>query len=265
VTRIDPKRVAARYLAQKQGRTKTAGEVIFKKDRGGDASSWAYHDIGPSERNITDDFNYSPKNLKPLADVLRSSLAALGHVLSAYNTFAKVKSAKVSPDGNLGGKGYIQKIADMRKQYMNIVEALSAITDTLYDETNAPHWALLSRQESPEERQEVRELIQDSEKIRENPEEWADKEIAEEFDAPKKASLASKVARGYLAKHEDQIPGGLADKKQPKDFSKEQLAKGIKVEREHTKDPAKAREISMDHLTEDPLYYDKLETIEGDH
>ena len=202
MTQPDPKRIAARYLAQK-GQVKTAGEVIFKKDRSGDGQSWAYHDVAPSERTIGGDFNYSPKNLKPLAKVLRSSLAALGHTLSAYNTFAKIKSARISPDGNLGGKGYIQKIQDMRKQYMNIVEALSALTDTLYDESNAPHWAALSRQDDPEDRKEVRELIEDAEQIRDNPQEWAEEEMAEEFDdaeeeAPSHGKTASQIRSELL-------------------------------------------------------------------
>ena len=60
----------------------------------------------------------------------------------------------------------------------------------------------------------------------------------------------------------DKIPGGLADKKQPSDFPPDQLQKGIKVEMEHTDDPALAKEIAMDHLTEDSSYYDKLEEME---
>lgn len=63
-------------------------------------------------------------------------------------------------------------------------------------------------------------------------------------------------------KHKDLIPGGLADKKDPSDFYAGALAKGIKVELEHTSDKDVAREIAMDHLTEDKDYYDKLETIE---
>jgi hypothetical protein len=60
----------------------------------------------------------------------------------------------------------------------------------------------------------------------------------------------------------DNIPGGLADKKSPEDFDQEQLAAGIQVELEHTSDSNIAREIAMDHLTEDPNYYKKLKTIE---
>jgi hypothetical protein len=43
-----------------------------------------------------------------------------------------------------------------------------------------------------------------------------------------------------------------------------QLEKGIKVEMEHTKSRLKAKEIAMDHLFEDPKYYDKLKKIEVD-
>ncbi len=60
----------------------------------------------------------------------------------------------------------------------------------------------------------------------------------------------------------DKIPGGLADKKSPSDFSPKALSRGIKAELEHTSDKNIAREIAMDHLTEDPKYYEKLELIE---
>ena len=173
----DPKRVAATYLAHQQ--IKTAGEVIFKKDRSGDVDSWAYTDVPPSMREIPRDFNYAPKHQKPLAQVLRSTLAALGYVLMAYNRFAKLKSSRLSPDGNLGGRGYIQKIQDMRKQYMNCVEALSALSDTVHDEINAPHWALMSRQEDDEGKNEVSQLIEEAQVIREDPQEWAEQETGE--------------------------------------------------------------------------------------
>jgi hypothetical protein len=65
-----------------------------------------------------------------------------------------------------------------------------------------------------------------------------------------------------MAKHEDKIPGGLADKKQPKDFDKKKLAEGSKVELEHAKDKSIAIEIAMDHLSEDKDYYKKLKEVE---
>lgn len=41
-----------------------------------------------------------------------------------------------------------------------------------------------------------------------------------------------------------------------------QLAKGIRVEMEHTNDERTAREIALDHLGEDPKYYTKLQKAE---
>jgi hypothetical protein len=60
----------------------------------------------------------------------------------------------------------------------------------------------------------------------------------------------------------DKIPGGLADKVKGKRFDPKQLAKGIKVEMEHTNDKSIACEIAKDHLMEDPKYYDHLIEME---
>lgn len=64
------------------------------------------------------------------------------------------------------------------------------------------------------------------------------------------------------SKIKDNIKGGLADKKKPSDFDKKSLEEGLKIEMEHTDDKKIAREIAMDHLTEDKKYYKKLKRIE---
>lgn len=159
--------------------TKTAGEVRFIKDRGGDKNEWAWGTPGPMQREIEEDFEFKSKYLKPLSICLRASLMAMGHAISAQNTFARIKSADVSPDGSLGGKGYIQKVSDIRRAYMNVVEALSAVTDTLYDEIRAPHWHPESTDGGPREREEVQNILQDVEEVREDPEGWAEAEEGE--------------------------------------------------------------------------------------
>lgn len=58
------------------------------------------------------------------------------------------------------------------------------------------------------------------------------------------------------------ISGGLADNKKPSQFDPKKLAEGARVEMEHTDDLSIAREIAMDHLTEDPDYYAKLRKVE---
>ena len=45
------------------------------------------------------------------------------------------------------------------------------------------------------------------------------------------------------------------------DVLKQELKKGIKVEKEHTDDVKRAARIAMDHLVEDPKYYTKLDKL----
>lgn len=59
----------------------------------------------------------------------------------------------------------------------------------------------------------------------------------------------------------DRIPGGLGDTAKASDFDREQVAKGIRVEMEHTSDPRTALEIALDHLSENPRYYDELSKL----
>jgi len=61
-------------------------------------------------------------------------------------------------------------------------------------------------------------------------------------------------------KKSNKLKGGKGDESKKSDFSPKQIADGLKVEREHTKDPKVAEEIALDHLTEDPHYYSKLKT-----
>jgi hypothetical protein len=72
----------------------------------------------------------------------------------------------------------------------------------------------------------------------------------------------------HLRIFEEHIPGGRAAGKSLKDLAKahgvnpksleKQLRVGVAVEMEHTNSEAKAEEIAMDHLAEDPRYYTKL-------
>ena len=69
---------------------------------------------------------------------------------------------------------------------------------------------------------------------------------------------------GFEKRAEEKVKGGMADGKPNSKYPKEQIEKGIKVEREHTKDPALAKEITKDHLEENNKYYTHLEKMEKD-
>lgn len=181
-------RVASRYVREAMrasvrtaGMSRTAGEVRFIKDRGSDHSEWGWNPPGASDRQIDPEYEFNPRNLKPLAKTLRSALMALGHIQTARTTFTKIRSQTISPDGNLGGRGYVMPIKDIRKQLANCDEALSSVTDCIFDEMQAVHWHpdVEDSGGNPRERKEVQEIMDDVEEIREDPEEWAEGEEAE--------------------------------------------------------------------------------------
>ena len=62
----------------------------------------------------------------------------------------------------------------------------------------------------------------------------------------------------YLKSFENKLVGGKGDKTLIKDVDKDELKVGIAVEKEHTKGKNSAKEIALDHLTEDPKYYSQL-------
>jgi hypothetical protein len=77
---------------------------------------------------------------------------------------------------------------------------------------------------------------------------------------------------GVITEGEDNIPGGLAKGMTLNDIAEKhgvsvdilvaEFKKGIQTEMEHTTDREMAKEITMDHLFEDPQYYTKLATVE---
>jgi hypothetical protein len=116
-------------------------------------------------------------------------------------------------------------------------------------------------------------------------------EMGEKWSEKYKKSIDCKNPKGFSQRAhcqgkkkkemgEEKLKGGKADNKTFQDLVdkynkkgkgsssiekqlKNQLNKGMKVEMEHTKDKTKAKEIAMDHLFEDPKYYDKLQKIEN--
>jgi len=75
-------------LQELQRRPKTAGEVRHVKDNSGDASTWAYSTHNPVDREMDPKFDWDPRMAEDLALVLRSTVASMGHAISAQNKFA---------------------------------------------------------------------------------------------------------------------------------------------------------------------------------
>jgi len=145
-------------------------------------------DVGtPVKRDIPKGHEFDARALKPLARALFSSSVALGHAVKAYKEFTRIKSSSISPDGMLGGKGYVLKVTDVRAKLQESCELLSSLTDTLYDELNGPHWKPKIVDLGQNDAEDVTELLEESEEILLDPERYGDKDVSkieEKNDGP---------------------------------------------------------------------------------
>lgn len=161
--KLSYKKIAHRYIKARYG-TLSAEEMFGETPEG-----------GAKPRRIPKDFEFSPKAIAPLVRANWSLSMSMGHLLSALSRINKLKSVSVSPDGLLGGDGYTQSMADIRKKLGIALEILSSTTDTLYDEIQAPHWKPIIEDVLPDmEQQMVEDIIEETEEIKQDPEAFVD-------------------------------------------------------------------------------------------
>jgi hypothetical protein len=191
------RRVAARYLGEPVPTAPTAHKKAAANSpfpSKGDEQSPAL------SRNIPKGHEFNSKALKPLSKALWASSIALGHVLTAYRHVSRLKSTTVSPDGKLGGQGYVMDLGEMRKKLFEVSEGLSAISDTLYDELQAPHWKPKLSQLDEEDQEDVNRFIEEAEDIMGDPEAEAEEGIDEiERKSPSTKKKPEAGGEGSLA------------------------------------------------------------------
>jgi hypothetical protein len=144
-------------------------------------------------REISDDFKYDKKKLKHLKYVLHNVTVAVGTLVSALNEFSRVKGPDISPDGLLGGLGYIMPIKGIKEALNTSIHSLSDVSDSLADELSNPHW-------NSEDDKEVKELIKEkedveekAEEVEESPEAAPTQEKSEEGIKPEEVKTSQEV------------------------------------------------------------------------
>jgi hypothetical protein len=166
---------------------------------------------GPSKRNIPSTHDYDPKSLKAMSKALFACSTALGHTLTAYRQLNRLKSATVSPDGMLGGRGYVISVRNMRQKLFEACESLSSIADTIHDEIGAPHWQPKLALLDDNDQEDVERFVEESEEILENPEGEAHEKIEEIEEANDgKKSKKNKKKDAEDEERGSEMPGGGA-------------------------------------------------------
>ena len=131
------------------------------------------------KRKIPATHEFNPNSLKPLTRMLWATSVALGHALTAYRQFSRLKSVAFSPDGLIGGQGYVMRVKDLRSKLVEACEELSTITDTVYDEIKAPHWKPKLSQLIGDDAEEVKHLLGEAEEYLEDPAGEAEEDLEE--------------------------------------------------------------------------------------
>jgi hypothetical protein len=105
--------------------------------------------------------------------------------------------------------------------------------------------------------EDVYELLRDNPHLSDQKlHDWSD---YKDYDKEKVEEMVYRIAAKNAA---ELIPGGKAEGKPASDFPSDQIQKGVGVEKEHTPNPAMAKEIAKDHLEEFPNYYTALDEME---
>lgn len=168
------------------------------------------------KRAIPLDYKYDPSAIKPMAKMLWSMSVSLGHALSAHKTFVRLKSATISPDGLLGGRGYVMAVKDVRTMLHDACEALSALCDTVHDEINAPHWQPKLGQLEKADVEKIKDLLNEAQGYLDDPDELVNEE-EEQVESGHGAWHHPAVEKDNKRKKEpkSELPGGGARETSP--------------------------------------------------
>jgi hypothetical protein len=157
---IDLDQIARRVASN---RARTAGLIEFKKDQ------------GPLRRDIrAEGYKWSPEALKNLAKILWATERSHSYGMAAYRLFSKMPASEFSPDGLLGGRGYIQSVKEMRASLGQSIELLSEFSDTVHDEVNANHWSVAQEPQ-------IQEIIEDVQTVKADPEKFVQEQFEQEI------------------------------------------------------------------------------------
>lgn len=128
----------------------------------------------------TSGFKYDTSKAKVLKRCLHSLNVSLGTLISAMKDIAIIRGSELTPDGKLGGRGFIMPFKEIKMQLTEAISNLSDITDTIADELTNPQWKL-SKEEVSKVKKDQEQLDEETEEVEEelvenSPEESSVKE-----------------------------------------------------------------------------------------
>lgn len=173
-----------------------------------------------------DGFEYDKVKAKILKEVLHNMNVSLGTLMSAMKQLSTLRGSDITPDGKIGGRGFVMLFKDVKQGVNDCVGTLSDITDSIADELKNPKWGLkdseLKQVEDVRDKvNEIEEVVEDlaekepSKNETEVPEEL-ETEITEtkEEESPEEETINSGdvLNSGDFGRYRDLVSGNVKDK-----------------------------------------------------
>jgi len=133
----------------------------------------------PLTREGLEGFKFKEKGIRSVATTYKNLAESFMLLSKANNAFISCKSSEISPDGCLGGKGYVLSIKDVRSLLAQSLNVLSELIDTFHDEVNSPYWKKTTVEDNPV----VKEILDQADTYLEQAEE-VEKKSSPEQGAP---------------------------------------------------------------------------------
>ena len=130
------------------------------------------------KRELAGTAPYKVNNIKYVVDMLTSVNTASASLARAGEILASISAHEISPDGLIGGRGYVMTIKDIRQDITAAINLVSDLNDSLSDELTNPKWEL-----SPDDVDKYKEQAKSGQAMEELPTDETTEVPAEGGDA----------------------------------------------------------------------------------
>lgn len=191
---------------------------LTSKIAAAEGASERRRDKGEMVRDISG-FEYDKSKALLLKKALHNINVSLGTLISAMKELSILRGSEVTPDGKLGGRGFVMPFKELKAKLGTAITDLSDITDTLADELTNPNWELSDNEKKKvkKENEIIEEKVEEVEEIVPGGEPAGDDDLPPEVDRPDLDNINPKdVVDSFeveaLRRYGDLIEGNSKDK-----------------------------------------------------
>ena len=164
-------------------------------------------------------FDYDPSKATVLKKALHNINVSLGTLISAMKDLSILRGSEITPDGKLGGRGFVMPFKELKLKITTSIADLSDVTDTLADELTNPKWGLSDSEKKKvkKENEQVEDKVEEVEEIVPGEISPGDNDLPPEVDKPPLEDInPNDVIDSFeveaLKRYGDLIEGNVKDK-----------------------------------------------------